>query len=86
MRTLGRITAISESDRLCKSEVYGIPSPELCLRQPRRAASMVAMSIFLIGIIASKARFASPPPNPDTDQILCVRCLSAKTRPTCRRR
>ena len=31
-------------------------------RQPRRAASMVAMSIFFIGIIASKARFASPPP------------------------
>ena len=27
--------------------------------QPRRAASMVAMSIFFIGIIASKARFAS---------------------------
>ena len=33
-----------------------------CPRQPRRAASMVAMSIFFIGIIASKARFASPPP------------------------
>ncbi len=31
-------------------------------RQPRRAASMVAMSIFAIGIIASKARFASAPP------------------------
>jgi hypothetical protein len=31
-------------------------------RQPRRAASMVATSIFFIGIIASKARFASPPP------------------------
>jgi hypothetical protein len=31
-------------------------------RQPRRAASMVAMSIFFMGIIASKARFASPPP------------------------
>jgi hypothetical protein len=28
----------------------------------RRAASMVATSIFFIGIIASKARFASPPP------------------------
>ena len=32
-----------------------------CSRQPRRAASMAAMSIFLIVIIASKARFASPP-------------------------
>jgi hypothetical protein len=31
-------------------------------RQPRRAASMAAMSIFFIVIIASKARFASPPP------------------------
>jgi len=30
--------------------------------QPRRAASMVAMSIFFIGIIAWKARFASLPP------------------------
>src|SRR5262249_33651651 len=29
---------------------------------PRRAASMVAMSIFFIGIIASKARLASAPP------------------------
>jgi hypothetical protein len=29
---------------------------------PRRAASMVATSIFLIGIIAAKARFASEPP------------------------
>lgn len=29
---------------------------------PCRAASMVAMSILRIGIIASKARFASPPP------------------------
>ena len=33
-----------------------------CSRQPRRAASMEAMSIFFIVIIASKARFASPPP------------------------
>ena len=33
-----------------------------CSRQPRRAASMVAMSIFFIGIIAAKARFASSPP------------------------
>src|SRR5271167_1569147 len=33
-----------------------------CSRQPRRAASMAAMSIFFIVIIASKARFASPPP------------------------
>ena len=33
-----------------------------CSRQPRRAASMAAMSIFVIVIIASKARFASPPP------------------------
>ena len=32
------------------------------LRQPRRDASIVAMSIFLIVIIASKARLASPPP------------------------
>ena len=31
-------------------------------RQPRRAASIVATSIFFIVIIASKARFASPPP------------------------
>ena len=31
-----------------------------CWRQPRRAVSMAAMSIFFIGIIASKARFASP--------------------------
>jgi hypothetical protein len=31
-------------------------------RQPRRAASMVAMSIFFIGIIALKTRLASPPP------------------------
>src|ERR1700733_10844069 len=31
-------------------------------RQPRRAASMAAMSIFFIGIIAAKARFASLPP------------------------
>jgi hypothetical protein len=30
--------------------------------QPRRAASIVAMSIFFIGIITSKARFASRPP------------------------
>jgi len=30
--------------------------------QPRRAASIVAMSIFCICIIASKARFASAPP------------------------
>src|SRR5687768_17514308 len=30
--------------------------------QPRRAASMVATSIFFIGIIASKARLASAPP------------------------
>ena len=34
----------------------------MCSRQPRRAASMAAMSIFFIVIIASKARFASPPP------------------------
>ena len=33
-----------------------------CSRQPRRAASMAAMSIFFIVIIASKAHFASPPP------------------------
>ena len=32
-----------------------------CPRQLRRAASMVAMSIFFMGIIASKARFATPP-------------------------
>src|SRR5512144_1830015 len=32
------------------------------LRQPRRAASMVATSIFFIDIIASKARLASAPP------------------------
>src|SRR5262249_45437879 len=31
-------------------------------RQPRRAASIAAMSIFFISIIASKARFASSPP------------------------
>jgi hypothetical protein len=31
-------------------------------RYPCRAASMVAISIFLIGIIAEKARFASDPP------------------------
>jgi hypothetical protein len=31
-------------------------------RQPRRAASMVATSIFFIAIIASKARLASAPP------------------------
>ena len=31
-------------------------------RHPRRAASIVAMSILFIGIIASKARFASAPP------------------------
>jgi hypothetical protein len=30
--------------------------------QPRRAASIAAMSIFFISIIASKARFASSPP------------------------
>jgi len=29
---------------------------------PRRAVSMATMSIFFIVIIASKARFASPPP------------------------
>jgi hypothetical protein len=29
---------------------------------PRRAASIVAMSIFFIGIMAEKARFASAPP------------------------
>src|SRR6266699_2471485 len=33
-----------------------------CPREPRRPASMAAMSIFFIVIIASKARFASPPP------------------------
>ena len=33
-----------------------------CPRQPRRAASMVATSIFFIGIIAAKARLASAPP------------------------
>ena|SRR5215831_865619 len=32
-----RFTARSESDRLRTGEVYGIPSPELCLRQPQRA-------------------------------------------------
>jgi hypothetical protein len=32
------------------------------LRHPRLAASIVATSIFLIGIIASKARLASSPP------------------------
>ena len=31
-------------------------------RHPRRAASIVAMLIFFICIIASKARFALPPP------------------------
>ena len=31
-------------------------------RQPRRAASMVATSIFFIGIIAANARCASAPP------------------------
>jgi hypothetical protein len=31
-------------------------------RQPRRAASMVATSIFFMDIIASKARLASAPP------------------------
>jgi len=33
-----------------------------CLTASRRAASMVAMSIFFIGIIAAKARLASAPP------------------------
>jgi hypothetical protein len=33
-----------------------------CLAASRRAASMVAMSIFFIGIIAAKARLASAPP------------------------
>ncbi len=32
------------------------------LAYPRRAASIVAMSIFLIDIMAEKARFASAPP------------------------
>jgi len=58
---------ISESDRL-RTEV---PSPGLCLRQPRRAASIVAMSIFFIGIIASKARFASAPPAASACQRFC---------------
>ena len=31
-------------------------------RQPRRAASIAAMSIFFMPIIASNARFASSPP------------------------
>jgi hypothetical protein len=38
--------------------------PSTYLRQPRRAASMRATSIFFIVIIASKARLASSPPAP----------------------
>jgi CheY-like chemotaxis protein len=43
---------------------FGVaPSALPCRRfRRRRAASMVAMSIFFIGIIASNARFASSPP------------------------
>src|SRR5438128_10115582 len=53
---------ISESDRLRRPRSTGFPVWHCVLRQPRRAASMVATSIFFIGIIASKARFASAPP------------------------
>jgi hypothetical protein len=42
--------------------LQGISGGAARRHQPRRAASMVAMSIFFIGIIASKARFASAPP------------------------
>jgi hypothetical protein len=48
----------AQIDRILKGE---ITASELSF-QPRRAASMVAMSIFFIGIIASKTRFASAPP------------------------
>jgi hypothetical protein len=41
---------------ICGSRIWGAVRGS---RQPRRAASMAAMSIFFIVIIASKARFAS---------------------------
>src|ERR1700722_2251728 len=47
--------------------------------QPRRAASMVAMSIFFIVIIASKARFASPPPA--ASALVSARGMICQERP-----
>jgi len=38
-------------------------------RQPRRAALIAAMSIFLMPIIASNARFASSPPSASASVI-----------------
>src|SRR6185503_25945 len=63
--------AASPRDVAGKPDVDGEQSSHVVLRwrarpdlhhQPRRAASMAATSIFFIFIIASKARFASPPP------------------------
>src|SRR5881394_1665036 len=42
--------------------VPSVPDSLCYLHHPRRAASILATSIFFIGIIASKARFASLPP------------------------
>jgi hypothetical protein len=47
------------SRRSCS--VWSVSRNPSSLRQPRCAASMVATSIFFIGIIASKTRFASRP-------------------------
>src|SRR6185503_19983702 len=49
-------------DATYSADAIFLPQRPGCVRQPRRAASMVAMSIFFIGIIASKARFAYAPP------------------------
>ena len=67
---VGRWSGTNQSRRLttrlcsswsqaCDTANEGVPT---CSYQRRRAASMAAMSIFFIVIIASKARFASSPP------------------------
>jgi hypothetical protein len=56
----------NKCDRRCEAggnnADVGHPQNRHALTLPRRAASIVAMSIFFIGILALKARFASSPP------------------------
>src|SRR3984957_16240663 len=55
-----------------------VKSKDQC--HPRRAASIVAMLIFFIGIIASKARFASAPP-PAANASISARGVICHERP-----
>jgi hypothetical protein len=64
------ICAAQRIGRLCPSS-RTIKHVSACSRQPRRAASIAAMSIFIIVIIASKAPLASPPPAASASVSAC---------------